>query len=507
MVRWWVAASPPVSQTRFELLGSDGSYAPVDFSQSVFAGGINDCKDGRGSCAQYVVRGQYAVAPGARPVQAIHDVYGLLPGPPATTEEVPETIALQSFFHPGNTQVTLNVSDSVGRSGKYEFPRSFEKTMWATEGLCVSDTAPDGVSFSPLDPQTGSLDPPQPLTDSGTYCVATRPIPADQGDSTLLETRIATLPEVVTGTHKYTPPIERSPIMYQLILDLEIPVPDRCTDTIQKLEDITQRAMVGGGVSVHKLPTINLAAEDPMSPCAQTSTRQFASTDIAQAVKELIISLPEVHHQYHMLYFNNLDAPVPSALVNSIQATKSALSKAPDGYELRTFSWLFQPVGPGPASFNDPTLWWAYWPWQTPDKSFELKLAGYSVSNLPYTTQTHDDNKPVPLLSTDDVAAYESENAWIKVCAPSSPIRRWSELPYPHEIFEPTWKITTADPPAYLVTLDTQTVVESSKFVEKSVTIQYQVCTRYCDGHPFLAMDNSGELSWLDTFACASESF
>ena len=40
VVRWRVDATTPVAQTRFELLGSDGTYSPIDFSQSVFTGGV-----------------------------------------------------------------------------------------------------------------------------------------------------------------------------------------------------------------------------------------------------------------------------------------------------------------------------------------------------------------------------------------------------------------------------------------------------------------------------------
>jgi hypothetical protein len=105
VVRWRVDAAAPVAQTRFELLGSDGNYSPIDFSQSVFAGGIIPCTDGEGSCAQYIVRGEYK-ADNARPVRAVHDVYGVLPGVLVKrTDEVPETISFNSFFRPGNDVV------------------------------------------------------------------------------------------------------------------------------------------------------------------------------------------------------------------------------------------------------------------------------------------------------------------------------------------------------------------------------------------------------------------
>src|SRR4029078_9360794 len=79
VVRWRVDAAAPVAQTRFELLGSDGNYSPIDFTQSAFTGGITDCTFGGGSCAQYIVRAQYQVDPGARPLIAVHARYGVVP--------------------------------------------------------------------------------------------------------------------------------------------------------------------------------------------------------------------------------------------------------------------------------------------------------------------------------------------------------------------------------------------------------------------------------------------
>ena len=80
----------PVAETRFEMLAPDG-YHPIDFSQSVFPAGVDSVRRQRGACAQYVVRGKYEVARSARPVQAVHDVYGVLPGrtSPRTKTVVP----------------------------------------------------------------------------------------------------------------------------------------------------------------------------------------------------------------------------------------------------------------------------------------------------------------------------------------------------------------------------------------------------------------------------------
>jgi hypothetical protein len=446
------------------------------------------------------VRGNYTVAAGARPVQAVHDVYGVLPGGVATTETVPETISFKSFFHSGNDIVYLNITDVVAEQGAFKFPRPFEQGMWATNGLCVGDTAPADVSFSTLD-ATGGLAPPQPLTPEGTYCVATRPIPADQGDSTLLQTRIATLPEIVTSSQTFMPPVERSPIIYQVVLDLEIPVADRCMEAIQNIESILQRQFARADVSVHQLPTINLAA-DPSAPCAQNNDRRLAATQMAQAVKQLVTTLPGTHHQYHLLYFNNLDAPQPPGLKNSIRDLVNAFSAPPAGLDLRIFWWLFAPLTVELTSTE--LTWWAYWVWEAADMNFEMKMADYVNQHLPYTTQTHDQFEPVPLLTEANLAIYEG--AQIKICYASPPVQAHALLPSPHDILTPSWKITADDPPSYLVQLNNQVVADGSSFVPVQATVNYQICTRYCTNHPYVTTNGFGELSWTDSFACASES-
>ena len=67
-----------------------------------------------------------------------------------------------------------------------------------------------------------------------------------------------------------------------------------------------------------------------------------------------------------------------------------------------------------------PLTWWAFWIWQTADDTFELALADYQLHSLPYTTQEHDPNEPVPLLSPEETAAYEGH--LIKICTSSPTI-------------------------------------------------------------------------------------
>jgi hypothetical protein len=181
IVRWRISSTASVGDDlQFQILGDNG-YQTIDFSQSLFPGGGKPCADDVGSCFQYVVRGQYPVGRFVRPVRAVHATYGTLPGVLANPRTEAETLTVNPFFQNNNAQVSVELADSVAYESPYVYPRSYDRTMWTTNGLCVSDSPPAGVSFSPLDPQTFGFPPDLPLSDSGIYCVGIRPIPGDGG--------------------------------------------------------------------------------------------------------------------------------------------------------------------------------------------------------------------------------------------------------------------------------------------------------------------------------------
>src|SRR6185503_1634630 len=103
--------------------------------------------------------------------------------------------------------------------------------------------------------------------------------------------------------------------------------------------------------------------------------------------------------------------------------------------------WLFTPPVGAASSLN----WWAIWIWETADETFEMALEGYRRQALPYTTQFHDANEPVLLLSSDQTAQREGQ--WIKICSSSPNATPISEVPFQHQIVDPAWQIASADPP------------------------------------------------------------
>lgn len=513
IVRWRTSSTVPADpDLQFQILGASG-FQPIDFSQSAFqpAGGTT-CADGVGSCFQYVLRGRYTAFKQGRPIQAVHARYGSFSGGIAQLDSVPQTVGVVSFFHSGNQLVTVNITDQVSAQGPYVYPRTYSHGMWPTNGLCVSDTAPDGVSFLPLDPTTASFTPDTSanngqLTDAGIYCVAVSPVPNDGGASSLAEARIATRPEVVTLHQTFSPTVVTSPVLYQIVLDLDIPNTDRCPSTSQKIEMLVDKYMQytgNGSVDVKKLPTIYLAGDDPSLPdgsgnCDQKDENKLDASTLADAVMQEVTSRPEQYQQFHFFFFDNLNAPMPQPLTDSLSAFFQALEMAPTPYQLRTLSWLFNP---GLGQAEGPTPSWTKTPsWMSADDpTFEQDLSSYVMESLPYESQSHDPSAPVALLSSDDATKYDGDQ--IKICQ-SAPFVLPVDVTSGNEFFSPSWEVLASDPPGYLVMLPVQQQAPFDSFVQASATVDYQICSRYCDNHPYVSTANVGENSWTGSSTCA----
>jgi hypothetical protein len=321
--------------------------------------------------------------------------------------------------------------------------------------------------------------------------------------------RLATVPEVKDMHQTFVPPVEQSPVIYQIVLDLEIPNADHCVSSLQAIESLVDEYMHKTTVPVVKLPTINIATNPTAtggSPnCAQVAGATLPATDMADAVWQTVTSFPETHQQFHFLYFNNQSFLLPTTLTDSLKALFNGLMVAPPPYDLRTFSWLFNP---GPAAVTGPN-WSMSTPWlgqAADDPTLETALAMYVTQNLPYTSQTYDQSVPVPLLSPADAVTYDG--GYFKICASTprvqaaytAPPERLSGYGYGYGGW--AWEIKASDPPGYFVNLPQVISAPGPSFTRASASVRFQVCTAYCD-HPFEATNGTGATSWMASPLCA----
>jgi hypothetical protein len=517
IVRWKVSSQAPGQDLKFQIL-LDNGYEDVDFSRSVYPGGASSCTDGSGTCYQYVLRGQYPVQVRNRPIQGDHDVYGILPGPLVTQLDTAVGPTLQvaaSTFLPNDQAVGVQMTDRVASAPPYSYPRSYTRTMWPTEGVCVAPAPPDGVTFTPLDP-SGTFPPDLPLTTDGTYCVGIRPLPSDGGDAALAQARVATVPIVTDLQQTYSPPVELSPIVYQIVLDLDIPIADRCAGARSKIEMTVDDAMNDpltiGNTTMKpiKLMTQNIAYDssvtDASAYCTQQNTPVLPdAASMAQQVFQQISAYPQRFQQVHLFFFSNLNSPLPPTVNTWLNSFLMDLGSPPPGYALDLYAYLFNQ---GPAALPTPGApkpnWTMVVPWQdAADPSYGPMLTKYADQSLPYESQPHDASVPVPLLSPDDAAANDGN--WIKICDSTLPVTPVNTNPVVEFPGVPAWQIVGLNPPGYLVSFPGNNRVAYQSFVANTIALDYQICSAYCTGHGFTPMSGAAAMKdWSTSSACAA---
>ena len=124
------------------------------------------------------------------------------------------------------------------------------------------------------------------------------------------------------------------------------------------------------------------------------------------------------------------------------------------------------------------------------------------MQNLPYESQTHDPSTPVALLSPDDATTYDGDR--IKICQ-SAPAVIPVDVDVRQRVLHPELA-REGRRPARLPGRPSRPAAargRSRSFVQVSATVDYQICSRYCDNHPYVSTAGTGAGSWSASYACA----
>ncbi|HET6146934.1 MAG TPA: hypothetical protein VFH68_05340 [Polyangia bacterium] len=511
-IRWRVAATEPDPQVRFELLDADGEWQPVDFASSVYQGGVTHCADKKGGlCGQMVVRGRYRPPDDApSPLRSRNPTYDLSPGDQPTLHDYVQTLSLKTYFSRNNLGLVTTISDVIGGDPTFVFPRPLEGATWERRGVCIPGYFPADAHFTTV---TGLKEPwasPAPLSADGFYCAAVRPVMVNGERGTDFQLAIDTVPEVANGDRTYTVKTENTPFSYQIVLDLSIPVADRCQEAIQLIQALVAENL-GKFSALRALPMVDLSATDPEThqpgiPCRQSPLRALDGSALAQQVKTSAATWEEKHPRYFLLYFNNLHAPLPDPLTRSLGEFMDTLANpAPPG-EFVAQLWPF-----GPDEMVKSFGGWGtqVTPWSTAkDPGFALELAGYGATKLPLVSEIQDPKEPLPILKEDQAPALDG--GWLRLCQISITPLQGTGLQLvtrgdsgPVYLSPSTeYQVKGDNPPQYLLTLPPVWAVPSPGFTPHEAYIRYEVCTRYCT-HPFTSESGAPVTSgWIGSALC-----
>jgi len=462
VVRWAIAGS--ADGVRFELAQPDGSFGAIDFAAAPYSSGTYPCD--AGTCAQLVLRGHYrAPAQGPPPVRARKPGFGVSPGTPAAAERtVDPSLAVTLAFADDNAQVRIAVDDRLLAG---PLPRRFIEQLWPEPdpaGACAHPAGPE----APLPSASAALPAPAPLDDAGRYCVAVRGAPQDGGPSLRVQAAALTWPQTVRAELDYKPPVESTPLLYQLILDLETAEPTRCTAVHDALLRTLRGALAAADPRNHEFALIDLAPR-----CQQDPTRSFDPAQVADQIKQYVHqNVAVVQNRPLLFYANNLNVEVPGPLL-------AALSQLPQDFandnRFSTFYWGMVAPGATPGiAYDAPTSWTAI-----EDPGFARLITQLVEATLPFQTQLHDNAVMVPLL--DPAELSREQGGLLKLCQSTPPVTLAAGGVVATGLFV---AVTTAAPPGFFVDLPVKITVPRAEFSQDDVLVRYEICSRFCD-HSF----------------------
>ena len=504
VVRWRMSAGQTDAAVGFELLDQSGTWRTVDFAAAPYPGGVARCGSGQGLCGQIVIPGHYQPPDeAATPLRSLNPTYGVSPGDAPSFQRNIKTLTLTtSHFLRGNGTLATKIDDVVGGDGLFVFPRPLERSVWERRELCIAGFFPGDVQFASID----GLDKPWPapavLSAKGEYCAAVRAMKTN-GDPGIDDQLAAdTQPDVIYDDPRHTVPTEVTPFSYQIVLDVSIPVADRCQDAIQSIQSIVSRTL-GTYSPLRTLPTIDLSAGiDPETglvgtPCRQSPQRKLDAAGVAQQIKLAAAAWTEQHQRYFMLYFNNLRAPLPDSLTTSLYEFNQTIVTPPPPVDFAAVIWPFGP----PEMIQSFSGWWTEeqtsWSSAT-DVDFVQSLKTFGGDQLPLISEIQDPTKPIPLLSDKDAQRLSDgslDGGLVRLCQVSiTPLQGAGLQMIKHNAagdivvlpLSNAYPVQRSDPPAYLLNVPPVWAVSSNGFTAHETHIRYEVCTRYCT-HAFTA--------------------
>lgn len=477
---WQLAADIDPDAVRFELATGDG-WAPVEFEKAPFPAGSFECANA--TCFRWSLRGRYVPTADSVPLRSVHVHHGFIAGPSVFVEERAASLAFAPAFVPDNVAIELAVDDLAAPSGS-PLRRSFRWRHAASEAACI----PSGGAWAGETEGVERIAFEGEPSEAGRYCVELQPVALDGGEAVTVAAVALSHPTLLQRSAHYEPPREEAPVVYKLLVDLEIPNALRCQEAIAAVVAAAKDLERGGPFAIALDPLFLSQADG--SKCRQRSDRALDVAAVVREVRETIrLRVPQAHGAPVLfIYVNNLAMPLPPTLAVELFSLREALAE-----EERTEAFLW-------ALAAEPVIAAGGWnlatAWTNPtSRAFRELFVDFTDLRLPVRTMLHDDRTRVPFIDSD---LHGIPGGFVKLCSSTPPVAltlgglvtRERTLAFvPGQAvefavhFEPQLRVQAGAPEGGVA------------WKENSVELTYEVCTRWCS-HPFMALDGTRRREW-----------
>ena len=480
---WQVRQDADLGRASFELYRG-GSFETIDLSKAPFPAEPYDCRGDR-ICLQYQVPGHYTVPADTSPVRSRHVDEGVYAGPAPDIQDVETTIGIDPVALGDNEKIDPKLDDWFAQNG-VPMRRQWQWQFVRAGGTapCEETSAGDwAVMEDIVAVAQGWYDPPR--------CFAARPDRRD-GAGRTVKARIPASAETRFTRQTYVPDRVKTPIVYGILVDMEIPSEQRCKQVRERLVDKVQSEIAGRGMvrNLGVFTPISAQTGKPLDGCNQESRRSYPLEGMVRRAKEAANTLSPPKVRILWVYINNIDLTPESQIANALRELTGPLATDND---LNFFNWAI-----GSNTILQSGNWDERTGWRPIENdTFRADIESFAKNHLPFVTMGHESDRELAIGLPKGV----SDPVAFKICqstpVPVRSIGLESGRPI-YGINDPHVPWPETGRPYYQVSLSPQDRVAKQAYVKRRVDIVVEVCERFCD-HPFQTRGGSVYDNWKKT--------
>lgn len=465
-------------------LFEDGEYRHIALDEAPYPAEPYACGDDE-QCLQYQVDGRYVMPDGESPIRITHEnIWG---GPRAELREVDQTFDIDPYAAERNEAVDPGLQDWFEENG-VELRRDFEFQVVGRDDACQETTEGD---WSRLEEPSGVdydwVERPS--------CFAARPDRRNGGAPERAEP-IEPIPELFADRQIYTPESTEAPVVYAVLLDLQIASEARCDRTKEELLGMIEEAFEERDESAELLDVYlpRSSEGDEIDTCDQQARRRYPVSTILQDARADVAGRDT---RLVWTYVNNSQLPPSDELGEDLGDIARGFE---DEEELETLVW-----GIGHEWMEVGAVLDVFTGWRSlGNKTFEADITTFADNHLPFKTMEHDSTTEV------DIAPPEGSNEprYFKVCSAEPAYDAIGDEPgEPPEFDRRSPAIGWPDGdlrPFYTIDLGEQLLVPNVEYEEHRVEVIVETCERFCD-QPFRARSGDEYAQWREPEAAPAQ--
>lgn len=283
-------------------------------------------------------------------------------------------------------------------------------------------------------------------------------------------------PDISTLSREQVLKAQDLPLVYGLIFDLHIPNADECTRVKEQLTAAFRTALLPPGRK-----GMEMYAQDLSPGCVQPSSRSYSYSQYADQVRQAEELFGRGRVKPVLLYFNNVELPLPSGLREDFINLQYGGGNAPLLWALTTQEVLSNTR----FAQNAP---WTY----SSDPRLTARLAELARAQLPFIQLEQPSAEGVALFTPQELS-------WVREFKGCT---RPGGLDGTNFVYGPqSLTVNAAQPPRFRVTVPQQEPVPRNQKLEP-VTVRFtlEVCREKCER--FFPTPEGELLAWSATPRC-----